>query len=364
MYKRIVRPLLFHLPPERAHGFTAGCMQLLLRLPGAKALLRRMNGVPHSAPIVELWDIPFKGYVGLAAGFDKDGTLLDNADCLGFSFMEVGTITPKPQPGNPKPRLFRLPQDHAFINRMGFNSLGLPKVEERLAQKRKHRIPIIGNIGKNTATDNEHASQDYLDAFTRLYPLVDLFTLNVSCPNVQSLCDLQNSASLTSLLKPLMAFRTRQRLYRPIMLKLSPDTPEDAIATVVQTAQALGVDAFVASNTTNRRDGLQTDTSALERMGRGGLSGAPLLPLALNLVRAIRRHSAPGTPIIGVGGIARGEEALAMLQAGATLVEIFTGFIYEGPLAARRINQFLLRHRDEIPNWLDPLRGNQVDPQK
>lgn len=298
--------------------------------------------------------MPFKGYVGLAAGFDKAGTLLDQAACVGFSFMEVGTITPRPQPGNPKPRLFRLPKDHALINRMGFNSPGVVSVEKRLAKKRNHRIPIFANIGKNTTTANEKASEDYLEVFSRLYPIVDGFVVNVSCPNVQSLCDLQSAESLGALLSPLMQFRERQMLYRPILLKLGPDTSPDSIASVVHTAQTLGIDAFVASNTTNSRDSLSTDKPTLDRIGRGGLSGAPLLQPALSLVKKIRESATPGTPIIGVGGIARGEEALAMLKAGASLIEIFTGFIYEGPATARRINQYLIRHQAEIPNWMKP----------
>lgn len=309
--------------------------------------------MPKGVPTLELWEIPFKGYVGLAAGFDKEGTLLDHASCVGFSFMEVGTITPLPQPGNPKPRLFRVTKDRALINRMGFNSPGVVSVEKRLAKKRRHRIPIFANIGKNTATDNEKASADYLEVFSRLYPLADAFVVNVSCPNVKSLCSLQSPESLITLLTPLVEFRERQMLYRPLLVKLGPDTPPESVASVVRTSQALGVDAFVASNTTNSRENLATDRVTLERIGRGGLSGAPLLQQAIALVKNIRENAAPGTPIIGVGGIATGEDALAMLQAGASLVEIFTGFIYEGPAAARRINKYLMQHRDEIPNWLE-----------
>lgn len=303
-------------------------------------------------PAIELWDIPFKGYVGLAAGFDKRGVLLDDADCLGFSFIEVGTVPPRPQPGNPQPRLFRLTEDRAFINRMGFNSPGVASVEKRLAKMRTHRIPILGNIGKNTATDNLNAKEDYLEVFSRLYPIVDLFVINVSCPNVKSLCDLQSADSLTALLEPIMQFRMQQGFYRPILLKLGPDAPADTIGDVVRTAQELGIDAFVASNTTNSREHVKTSKAKLEEIGRGGLSGAPLFEQALALVKNIRANAAPSTPIIGVGGISNGKEALAMLQAGASLVEIFTGFIYEGPKTARRINKYLLEHRNEIPNWL------------
>lgn len=349
MYKRIVKPLLFFLPPERAHQFAMASVRVITRIPFGSACLRLLWGVPKKMPTLELWDLPFKGYVGLAAGFDKRGDLLDGAKNLGFSFVEIGTITHKPQPGNPKPRLFRLPKDKALINRMGFNSPGVDYVEKRLAKMRCHHIPIIGNIGKNSTTANHEAWRDYLLVFERLYPLVDLFVINVSCPNVKSLCELQSDDSIASLLQPLIDYRRQQGIYRPILLKLGPDSPMESVTRVVHTAQRLGVDAFVASNTTNGREGLMTDVA---KIGNGGLSGTPLHERALALVKTIRENTPPRTPIIGVGGISNGEEALAMLKAGASLVEVFSGFIYEGPALARRINRYLLQHQDEIPNWL------------
>lgn len=352
-YRRVARPLMFRIAPERAHSLAMALLRLATNSSLGRTCLEGLFGTPRKTTSTELWEMPFNGYVGLAAGFDKAGLLLDHAACMGFSFMEVGTITPKPQPGNPQPRLFRLTKDKALINRMGFNSPGVAAVEKRLAQKRSHRIPIFANIGKNTATDNIRATDDYLQVFSQLYPIVDAFVINVSCPNVQSLCQLQSAESLRSLLAPVMKFRAQQGLYRPILLKLGPDTSPEAIRSAVQTAQTLGVDAFVASNTTNNRAHLTTEAQTIETIGRGGLSGEPLLRQALNLVKTIRESAVPGTPIIGVGGVTRGEDALAMLQAGASLVEVFTGFIYEGPAMARRINRYLTKHQAEIPNWLN-----------
>lgn len=350
-YRRILRPIFFLMPPETAHHFVSNTIRLLFKFPGVGWCFRQVLFYAPAELHREYFDLPFPNLVGLPAGFDKQAQLIDQACNLGFGFTEIGTVTPKPQPGNPQPRMFRLPLDGALVNRMGFNSEGATQVAMRLAKRRRYRIPVGGNIGKNSATPNEQATQDYLTCFRELYPLVDYFAINISCPNVHGLCGLQDEQHLRELLAMLVQARARQRLYRPMLLKLGPDTTLEALTSTLKLALEYGIDGFIASNTTAHRDGLHTPAAEQEAIGAGGLSGQPLHAKALALVRSIRETVGPEPLIIGVGGISNGPQALAMLQAGANLLQVFTGYIYGGPATIRRINKYLYKHRAEIPDW-------------
>lgn len=350
-YKSILRPILFRFSPERIHTLTYTMLRVAFRLPLTSALLRRILLLSPPELQREFWGLHFPNPIGLPAGFDKEALLADRVRNLGFGFTEVGTVTPRPQPGNPKPRLFRLPKDQALINRMGFNSCGVEQVAKRLASKRKHHIPIGGNIGKNTATANEEAPQDYLLGMRSLYPLVDFFVVNISCPNVKNLCELQSDTAIHSLLTTLTQEREQQDLYRPILLKISPDQTEETLKHVVHLSLEQGIDGFIVANTTTSRAHLNTCAERIEEIGNGGLSGKPLFAQTLRTVKWAREAAGAGVPIIGVGGIGTGEEALQVLQAGASLIQLYTGFIYNGPLAVRSINRYLHKHHNEIPKW-------------
>lgn len=351
LYKHIIRPLLFRIPPERIHALTMRLLRIALRLPITSRILHCSYNIRSKALSREFWGLHFPNPIGLPAGFDKGAHLASNICNLGFGFTEIGTVTPKPQPGNPKPRIFRLPDDQALINRMGFNSEGAERIAQRLAKHRRHRIPVGGNIGKNTATDNAAAAQDYATCMRALYPLVDYFVVNVSCPNVSNLRDLASEGALLEIVDAVVAERDRQKLFRPILLKLSPDQQAPTLKMVVQAALQHGIDGFVITNTTTSRLDLKTPQQRIRQIGNGGLSGAPLREKSLQCVQWTRQAAGPGVPIIGVGGITSGPDALAMLQAGASLVQIYTGLIYQGPAAAKKINRYLLKHLHDIPSW-------------
>lgn len=351
MYKWFFRPIFFALPPETAHNFVISLLRISLAIPGVRWIIGKLYRLNPPCLARNYFGLPFPGVIGLPAGFDKQAILTDRVAYLGFSFMEVGTVVPKPQAGNEKPRIFRLKKDRALINRMGFNSPGLEAVCRRLAKKKSLKIPVAGNIGKNTLTPNAEATADYLRCFCELYPLVDFFVVNVSCPNVQDLCGLQQKESLRELLFALTNERKAQRLYRPILLKLGPDQDDAATAETVRLAIELGIDGFVVSNTTTSRQDLLTPGATLENIGQGGLSGAPLFHRSLHLIRVVREAAGQTVPIIGVGGISTGEQALQMLQAGASLLQIYTGWIYHGPCVIRKINRYLCERQREIPKW-------------
>lgn len=351
MYKRFIRPILFLFSPERIHGLTTALLRVGLSLPGIRQLLNGGKSYRRMKKPIRLGEWELYGRVGLPAGFDKKGELLDKFNTFGYAFMEAGTVTPRPQPGNPKPRIFRLPEDQALINRMGFNSPGAEYVEKKMAKKKRHRIPIAINIGKNTATPNDRANEDYLSLFRQFYPLADFFVINISCPNVANLKELQSQESLVEMLNAFQAERDRQKLYRPILLKVGPDQTDESLRQTVQIAVERGVDGFVAINTTQSREGLNTPAEQIESIGNGGLSGAPIFEKALHTVQTIREIAPKGMLIIGVGGINSPQRALQMLQAGASLLECYTGFIYEGPGLIKRINRYLCENQDLIPEW-------------
>ncbi len=351
LYRSIIRPLLFRFSPEGIHVFLMRTLRIVLSFPLTAKLMRiRLYYRPAELGRT-LCGIYFPNPVGLAAGFDKGAELIDRLRALGFGFVEIGTVTPKPQAGNPKPRVFRLPKDKAIINRMGFNSVGLEKVVYRLAHRKAYRIPIAGNIGKNTATPNAQAIGDYITCMREMYSLVDYFVVNVSCPNVAHLSELQSCEGVVPIAQALVEARTKIGTYKPIFLKLGPDQSEEAIALVAKATLEMGIDGFVLCNTTTSREGLRSDSEEIEAIGNGGLSGQPLYERSLAHITALREAVGRGVPIVAVGGIFTGPDALAMLQAGASVVEIYTGFIYEGPKAARNINRYLLDHIEEIPLW-------------
>jgi dihydroorotate dehydrogenase len=279
--------------------------------------------------------------VGLAAGFDKDAKYTDALSCLGFGHIEIGTLTPKAQPGNDKPRLFRLPKDNALINRMGFNNHGTIEATERLA-KRKEKVIIGGNIGKNKVTPNEQATEDYLISFKALYDQVDYFVVNVSSPNTPGLRELQEKGPLTKLLNQLQDLNKQLGNKRPILLKIAPDLTNEQLDDIIEIVQTTQLHGIVATNTTVARNNLKTDAHLLEKIGAGGLSGCPVKNRATEVIRYISLKSQGKIPIIAVGGIFTGADALEKLKAGASLVQVYTGFIYEGPAIVRNICKSLL----------------------
>lgn len=339
MYK-ILRPLLFKLQPETIHHLIVRLLRVMHYVPFAKALLR--TRYTRRAPELEreVLGLKFPNPIGMAAGFDKDAEVYDMLGALGFGFVEIGTVTPKPQNGNPKPRCFRLPADKAIINRMGFNNRGVQNAVRNL-RHRKSGLIIGGNIGKNTLTPNEQAPCDYLKAFRALYDYVDYFVVNVSCPNVACLTALQSKASTVAILEPLKEFRQGQSDYRPILLKISPDLTREQVDQMIEVVEECKIDGIVATNTTTSREGLQSDPARVTQIGKGGLSGGPLTERSREMVRYIHQKTEGRVPIIGVGGVMSVEDAVAMLEAGASLVQVYSGMIYEGPGLMKRICKWL-----------------------
>lgn len=342
MYKSIVRPLLFRLNPEPVHHLVATSLKLGLSIPGIRCLLKMQTTVAHPLLEREVFGIKFPSPVGLAAGFDKNATLISEMYALGFGFIEIGTVTPLAQSGNPKPRSFRLPQDSALINRMGFNNHGLSCAISKLKNRRKGII-VGGNIGKNTLTLNANATVDYATVFEGLYPYVDYFVVNVSCPNIANLGALQEKDGLSDILEAITTYRASQATFKPILLKISPDLTPEQLYEQLESVKTYAIDGVIATNTTRSRDGLLTAAKRVEEIGNGGLSGKPLFTQSLEMVRLIARKTEGKLPIIAVGGIMSEQDALDMLDAGASLIQIYTGFIYNGPLFVKRINKAILK---------------------
>jgi dihydroorotate dehydrogenase len=290
----------------------------------------------------EIFGIKFKNPVGLAAGFDKDAKLIDELATLGFGFVEIGTLTPLPQAGNDKPRLFRLPEDQALINRMGFNNQGVLTAIERL-KKRKSNIIVGGNIGKNKITPNEKALEDYAICFETLYDYVDYFVLNISSPNTPGLRELQDKDPLRKLLLHIKNLSAAKPVAKPVLLKIAPDLTQGQLDDIIEILIETKMDGVIATNTTISRDSLRTPKANVEAIGNGGVSGKPLTARATEVITYLRKKLGPTFPIIGVGGIMTSKDALEKLEAGADLIQIYTGFIYEGPGFVKRINEEILR---------------------
>jgi dihydroorotate dehydrogenase len=289
----------------------------------------------------EVFGLKFPNPVGLAAGFDKDAELVDPLSAFGFGFIEIGTLTPKSQPGNEKPRLFRLPQDKALINRMGFNNKGVAKAVERL-KKRNSKVIVGGNIGKNKSTPNELAYRDYEYCFEALYDVVDYFVVNVSSPNTPDLRALQEKEPLTHLLNRLKERLKSKEKTKPLLLKIAPDLTTKQIHDIIDIVKETKIDGVIATNTTISRDGLVSSPNVVERYGGGGLSGKPIKSKSTEMIRYLRQYLGEKFPIIGVGGVFTSEEAREKLEAGADLIQVYTGFVYEGPSIVKNINQGLL----------------------
>jgi dihydroorotate dehydrogenase len=336
MYKAFIKPLFFLLPAERAHYFAMWLLKMTCKIPGAKALLRRSFHSNDKKLQRSLFGLTFENPVGLAAGFDKDARWIDELSTLGFGFIEIGTLTPKAQPGNAKPRLFRLPEDNALINRMGFNNGGVDEAVERL-KNRSSKIIVGGNIGKNKSTENELAVNDYLVCFEALFPHVDYFAVNVSSPNTPGLRALQEKKPLLEILKRLQEANSAKSKRKPILLKIAPDLTDDQLNDIIDIVQESQIDGVIATNTTIARAPLTTSSSKIESIGAGGLSGLPLRKRSTEVIRYLKQKSENAFPVIGVGGIHSAQDALEKLEAGADLIQLYTGFIYEGPGLAKRI---------------------------
>lgn len=343
MYKALLKPLFFRLDAEEAHHLVFDNLKRAHRLPGAAALLRGLYDYQHPSLEREVLGLPFRNPVGLAAGFDKNAELTDELTALGFGFVEIGTVTPRPQPGNPQPRLFRLPQDEALVNRMGFNNQGAEAAAARLRKRRNRELIIGGNIGKNKDTPNELAAQDYVACVEALHEVVDYFVVNVSSPNTPNLRQLQEREPLIALLQQVQERNQSLPTPRPLLLKIAPDLTDTQLDDILLIAREAELSGLVATNTTISRAGLTTPEAQVNALGAGGLSGRPLRQRATEVIRYLSRRSRGEMPIIGVGGIHSAQDAQEKLAAGAALVQLYSGFIYEGPGLVKHINQALVR---------------------
>ncbi len=339
MYK-LLRPLLFSFSPERAHHLTFSLLDFAQHVPGALAVVG--GSKPRKSAELELMGLRFAGPVGLAAGMDKDAKHVAALSKIGFGFIEIGTLTPVAQPGNEQPRLFRLPTDRALINRMGFNNGGVAAAVERL-KKRAPGIIVGGNIGKNKNTPNEQAIDDYVKCFDALHPVVDYFVVNVSSPNTPGLRALQEKGPLLAILRELQQ-RNKENA-RPILLKIAPDLTDEQLNDIVSVVQESGIAGVIATNTTISREDLETPKAEVEAMGAGGVSGAPVRQRSTEVVRYLRDRLPKPLVIIGVGGIDSAEAAMEKIEAGADLVQVYTGLIYEGPALLKRINNAFVQWR-------------------
>lgn len=343
MYKLLIRPLLFLIDPERVHHLVFKLLQVKGKIPGVKSILAALFQFEHPSLERQILGLRFKNPVGLAAGFDKDAKLIDELSCFGFGFIEIGTLTPKPQPGNDKPRLFRLPADHALINRMGFNNEGVLASVARL-KNRKSNVIVGGNIGKNKITPNEQALDDYAYCFEALYPYVDYFVINVSSPNTPGLRELQEKEPLRKLLSYVKSLSLSKQKIKPVLLKIAPDLTTSQLDDIIEILRETKTDGIIATNTTISRDGLTTEKNTVEKIGNGGLSGKPLTSRSTEVIRYLREKLGKSFPIIGVGGIMNEQDAVEKINAGADLIQLYTGFVYEGPALIKRINKALLKN--------------------
>lgn len=340
MYKYFLKPILFCFNPETAHNMIFSVLSFLKHVPFAQSIMRAIYKRKSPKLEKEVFGITFPNPVGLAGGLDKNGEHYNDMANFGFGFVEIGSLTPKPQDGNPKPRCFRVPADKAIINRFGINNKGVKNAVEHL-KKERPKVIVAANISKNTSSINEDAAKDYENAFGLLYDFVDMFVVNVSCPNVVGLTSLQDISFLSDIVDRILDLRMYYDTYRPVLLKVSPDLAHAQLDDIIDYCLRSGIDGIVAGNTTRSRDGLTIDQAKIDKIGNGGLSGAPLHKKNVELVRYIHEKSMGKLPIIGVGGIMSGEDAKEMLDAGASLVEIYSGFIYEGPGLVKKIIKHL-----------------------
>ena len=335
MYKRLIRPVLFLFDPEGVHYFSFAAIRLLHRIPFMGVIIRSLYASHKPTLEREVFGLRFPNPVGLAAGFDKDAKLYHELANFGFGFIEIGTVTPKPQGGNPKPRLFRLKKDKGIINRMGFNNEGVVAAARRL--KKNKGVLIGGNIGKNKTTPNDQAQDDYLICFDALFDVVDYFVVNVSSPNTPNLRDLQEKEPLSKLLNVLQKRNSEKSSRKPILLKIAPDLSDSQVDDIIEIVANTKIDGVIATNTTLSRTGLMSSAELTNQAG--GLSGKPLTKRSTEVISYLHTKSKAAFPIIGVGGIHTPEDAQEKLAAGASLVQLYTGFVYEGPGVVKRMNR-------------------------
>ncbi len=342
MYRNIIRPLLFLLQPETVHHLIVNLLKIGFKIPGIAYFVSKSFQIKDNRLKTSFLGMEFNNPVGFAAGFDKNAEVYNQFSNFGFSFIEIGTVTPKAQPGNQKPRSFRVPADKGLINRMGFNNKGVDYAVNQLKNK-DHKVIIGGNIGKNTTTSNKEALNDYVTCFEKLYNHVDYFVVNLSCPNIKDLRELQDKDSTINILNKLTELRRERKPYKPILLKISPDLTDSELDDVIETFNITGIDGIVATNTTVSRENLLTPEKRIKKIANGGLSGKPLTERSTEIIRYITKKSNGSIPIIGVGGIMSTQDALHKLEAGATLIQVYTGFIYEGPAFVKRVNKAILK---------------------
>ena len=335
----LLKAFLFRLDPEKAHHLTFS----LIKFPTFSTIAGLMFKKEHPSLKRTVFGLEFKNPVGLAAGLDKDATAFNELGDLGFGFIEIGTVTPKAQPGNDKPRLYRLPKNEALINRMGFNNHGVIDAAKRLRNRKDKTLIIGGNIGKNKITPNENAVDDYIIGFNELFDVVDYFVVNVSSPNTPNLRDLQEKEPLTRLLNTLQNLNTLKNKPKPILLKIAPDLTNTQLDDIIDIVKQTKIAGIIATNTTISRDGLNYEPTEIEKMGMGGLSGKPLTKRSTEVIRYLKQKSGNAFPVIGVGGIHSAEDAIEKLNAGADLIQLYTGFIYHGPKLISDINKKLIK---------------------
>jgi dihydroorotate dehydrogenase len=339
MYKNVLRKILFLFPPELVHNFVVSLLKFHL----FSKLLKLFYHFDHPSLRRNYFGLSFPNPLGMAAGFDKNAEIIPQAEDLGFGFIEIGTVTPKAQEGNPKPRIFRLPEDEALINRMGFNNHGVEKAVQQL-QKYQGRMIVAGNIGKNKLTSIEKAVSDYEKCFEALYNHVHFFIVNVSSPNTPGLRELQNKEPLIQLLSRLKKLNQEKPYEKPIFLKIAPDLNDSQLEDIVEIIQKTSIAGVVATNTTTTRDHLKTNPITVNKLGEGGLSGKPLRERSTEIIKFLRKRLDDNFIIIGVGGIHSVQDALEKFKAGASLIELYTGFIYEGPTLIRNIKKNLVNY--------------------
>jgi len=340
MYRLFIRNVLFLFPPELAHKIAVILSKIFFKIPFVKNIVKKICYYSSENIKTEISGLTFMNKVGLAAGFDKNADFYNEFAAFGFSFIEIGTVTPRPQPGNPKPRLFRLKKDEALINRMGFNNKGVHYAVGQLKKRKPNQNLIIGgNIGKNTDTLNENAVSDYLYCFNVLYDYVDYLVINVSCPNISGLKELQEIDSLSMIMEKIIEERKTRSVKKPVFLKISPDSSFEYIDKVLDLCNRVNIDGIIATNTTTKRNNLTYSQETITSIGNGGLSGKPLKDRSTEIIRYISQKTDNKLPVIGVGGIHSVEDALEKIRAGAWLIQIYTGFIYSGPSIAYKINK-------------------------
>ncbi len=347
MYQ-LFRSILFRFDAEKVHYFVVGLLKLMVKFPPSRWIFRSIYHVEHPSLEREFIGLKFPNPVGLAAGFDKNAKFFDEMESCGFGFIEIGTVTPLAQPGNDLPRLFRLKKDEAILNRMGFNNEGVQAAVNHLKARKDKRLIIGGNIGKNKWTPNEEALNDYLICFEALFDEVDYFVVNVSSPNTPNLRALQEKGPLMELLSTLQEKNEAKPKAKPILLKIAPDLTNEQLDEIIEIVQETKIAGLIATNTTISREGLQTPSAEVEALGAGGISGKPLTKRSTEVIRYIHDQSKGTIPMIAVGGIHSAKDALDKLDAGATLVQLYSGFIYEGPGLVKEINQALIKQSQHV----------------